>query len=158
MTLASRILLGVAVALLVVGVGLAVLQPGSLGDGSNESATGTSTTTAVTSSTTSEPTTTAPTTTTTSSSTTSSTSAPGGSTTSSSSPSTTTPTGATTTTTTTTASGGGTGGGGSGFADGSTAEPSDTSDGLANTGGRSLIFAGMLAGAAGLALRPRRRV
>ena len=154
MTLASRILLGVAVALLVVGVGLAVFQPGSLRDGSSESAGSTSTTTAITSSTTTGLTTTAPTTTmqATSSTSTSTTSAPG----STSSSSTTAPAGSSTTTTTA-AGGGGTGGGGSGFADGSTAEPSDTSNGLANTGGRSLIFAGVLAGAAGLALRPRRQ-
>ncbi len=147
MTRLSKLLLMASIAIMLTGIGLAVAQPGSLGDddasptrtpSEDEVAGGPTTTTGPsttdTSTTAATPTSTTPTTT--------ATTAPGAS------PSSTAPTAATP------ESSDGTGGG-SGVGSDGTDSGGDTSDDLAETGGESLIVAGVLFGALGLELRRR---
>jgi hypothetical protein len=123
--------LGAAAALVATGTALAVVQPGDLGDETAAPAQETTTTTVSPDLTT---TTTIAVTTTTTADSTTSTTAGGGATT-------TTIAGGTTTTTL----------GGSGIGQGGT--PNGGADGVADTGGESMIGAGMALGAIGLLLR-----
>lgn len=134
----SKLLLVASITLMIAGIGLAVAQPGSLGDddASGPIPLGASTTTIdggddeqAGGATTTSPTTAAPTT-----------SAPA--------PTPTSPA--------TTAPGDGVGSG-SGVGSDGTGSGSDSSDSLADTGGESMIVAGMLLGAVGVALRSHRR-
>ena len=134
----SKLLLAAALLVMAAGIGLAVAQPGSLGGNGDESAAPTTeTSTTVTSTTVAGSSTTA--TSATSAPTTTSTTA-GSSTTTS-----TVPPDASTTTT----------GPGSGLGASGAAHGSDTSDGLAKTGGESMLLAGLVLGGIGLATRRR---
>ena len=133
----SKLLLAAALLVMAAGIGLAVAQPGSLGGNGDESAaptTGTSTTetstTVADSSTTATSTTAAPTTTSTTAGSSATTSA--------------VPPEASTTT-----------GPGSGLGASGAAQGSDTSDGLAKTGGESMLLAGLVLGGLGLATHRR---
>jgi hypothetical protein len=152
----SKVLLIFALVVLAAGIGLAVAQPGSLGgDDDDEAAQGRDTTTTVddTDDTTDD---TGDSTSTTSTSTTSSTSS------SSSSSSTSAPSAGDATTTTTInevedSETTNTTQPGSGLGSSGAAQPGDTSDGLAATGGESLLLVGIALGTAGIAARRRPR-
>lgn len=143
MNRSSRILLSTALLVFVVGAVLAVTKPGSLGDEDTETAAPSATTTSTTSESISPdgdgatPTSVDP--------------AAGG-------PADTTPTTAgagDTPTTPTTVATSPTTQAGSGLGSSGTAQPSDTADGLAATGGESLMLAGLALGAIGLVSRRR---
>ena len=154
-----RPLLAVALLVLLAGLVLVVVQPGNLGD-DDESALqdGTDPTTSST-----EPEDGDPSTATTAEPGDTTTSAGGQTTTSAAGQTTTSAAGQTTTTaaagggvtTTTTTATGGSSDPGSGLGSSGAPRPADTADGLADTGGESLIVAGLAMGAAGLAMRRR---
>jgi hypothetical protein len=128
----EKLILGAAATLLVVGGSLAVAQPGDLGSDQADRAAEETTTTS------------SPATSTTVSTSTTSTTAPGPATTATTED----PAGAVTPTTTTTIAGSGLGQSGA---------PSGGTDGIANTGGESMLGAGLAVGALGLLLRRFRR-
>ena len=155
----TRPLLAVALLVFLAGLVLVVVQPGNLGD-DDESALqdGTETTTTSTEPDDGDPgtaTTVEPGDTTTSAAGQTTTSAAGQTTTSAAGQTTTTSAPAGGGVTTTTAATGGSGDPGSGLGSSGAPRPADTADGLADTGGESLIVAGLAMGAIGLGMRRR---